>query len=164
MTLEDIVRKRIGHCQSDIEYALQAFRAQNPFAAEPSEQRRQRRLQSKLNVSPVQAEVLNREVVRRAMGKKVIDRPELAPTLDDRREAIWGDTVDFVSVAFLERGAQIARSVGRVAFRNGRAQGTGVLIGQDLFLTNNHVVESQADANRFVLEFDYERDLAGRPR
>ncbi len=56
----------------------------------------------------------------------------------------------------------MARSVGRVAFRNGRPLGTGVLIGDGLFMTNHHVVGAPEAARELLLEFDYERDMDGR--
>ena len=188
-TLDDIVRARLRRSADDIGFALEKAREGNPFAAESDDERRQERLQTKNRLSPDQADIVNQEIVRRARrtvpaeretGRRrrtirdtrpvdpaVIDSP-LPParlgTVPDGRERVWGDTTDFVSVAFLEIGARVARSVGRVAFRNGRGEGTGVLIGEGLFLTNHHVIESAALANRYVLEFDYERDLHGQLR
>src|SRR5262245_37745030 len=61
-------------------------------------------------------------------------------------EAIWGETVDFVDVAFLERGMRAARSVCRVITRAGQAIGTGFLISPRLLITNNHVIGSETAA------------------
>lgn len=66
---------------------------------------------------------------------------------------------NLVPVSFLEVGARLARSVGRV-LANGGA-GTGTLIGEDLLLTNNHVIEDLRSANGAAVEFLYERDTNG---
>ena len=79
-------------------------------------------------------------------------------------ERIWGNTADFVGVAFLELGVQAARAVGRIAWEDDRAIGSGFLVAPKLFLTNNHVIESAADANQFVVEFDYEIAPDGQRR
>jgi endonuclease G len=79
-------------------------------------------------------------------------------------EAIRGATLDFVGVAFLERGRRAADAVGRVAFLSGAPQGTGFLVAPGLFLTNHHVIESPAQARRFQVQFDYEYDLLDRER
>ena len=94
-----------------------------------------------------------------------------APHYEQRRahsdggpEKVWGDTRDFVGVAFLEQGARIAKSVGRIAFGDdGQPLGSGFLIGYDLLLTNHHVITSAAEANELVVEFNYETDIAGVP-
>ena len=63
MSLEDIVRTRIRQSKDDIKYSLKMIRQNNPFAAEPSEERRERRFQKKLNLRPGDAEALNDEVL-----------------------------------------------------------------------------------------------------
>ncbi|MGI9418849.1 MAG: trypsin-like peptidase domain-containing protein [Geminicoccaceae bacterium] len=187
-SLDDIVRDRISRSADNIEFALQKAREGNPYAAERNDNRRQMRLQTKENLSLDEAVKVNREIVEqkgrsgpakvktRSRRRRILTTPTPPSALDpsasparpcttaDGRERVWGDTSDFVNVAFLEKGATVARSVGRVAFHNGRGEGTGVLIGAGLFLTNHHVIESAAHANRYVLEFDYERDLLGQVR
>nr|WP_246529556.1 DNA/RNA non-specific endonuclease [Microvirga zambiensis] len=79
-------------------------------------------------------------------------------------EAIRGSTLDFVGVAFLERGRQAANAVGRVSFLNEGPQGTGFLVAPGLFLTNHHVIESATAARRLQVQFDYEYDLLDRAR
>ena len=66
---------------------------------------------------------------------------------------------NLMPIAFLEKGAQVARSVGRV-LANGGA-GTGTLIGEDLLLTNNHVIGSTQTARGASVEFQFERDING---
>ncbi len=76
-------------------------------------------------------------------------------------ERIWGPTADFTGVAFLERGAMAARTVGRVAYRNGSPVGTGFLIAPGLFITNHHVIGTKGDSQNMVVEFNYETEADG---
>ena len=189
--LEEIVRRRLEQSRDNIAYSLEMARDGNPFAGETDQRRREERLQTKAQLTPREAGVVNEQVEERArqhcggrawrrhVGTEGRGAEETAPSprpptaaaaeedeeRPDLRERVWGDTVDFVSVSFLERGAKVARAVGRVATRVGANPiGTGVLIGKGLFLTNNHVIESVADATALMVEFDYEQDLDGRHR
>lgn len=164
MTLDEIVRERIRQCHSDITYALHEIRNSNPYGGEPNYERVTRRMQRKMHLSPSDAEILSTQVRRQSSQRAATDAGVDAERARVGAEAIWGDTVDFVSVAFLEIGARRARSVGRVAFKSGQPNGTGALIGSDLFLTNNHVIDSPAKAEQCLLEFDYERGLTGAVR
>jgi len=65
-------------------------------------------------------------------------------------------------IAWLEKALQVARSVCRVVTPEG--VGTGFLVGEDLILTNHHVVGSAEDVERCTAEFNYELDIDGRPR
>jgi endonuclease G, mitochondrial len=164
MTLDEIVRERIRQCHSDITYALNEIRNSNPYGGEPNYDRVTRRMQRKMHLSPSDAEALSAQVRRQASQRVSAAAGVDAERVRGGAEAIWGDTVDFVSVAFLETGARKARSVGRVAFKSGQPNGTGALIGSDLFLTNNHVIDSPEKAQQCLLEFDYERGLTGAVR
>lgn len=68
-------------------------------------------------------------------------------------------TTDFLGVAFLERGLQVAKTVGRVSIRGRTGSpagfGTGFMVGPRLLMTNNHVLESSGQAADSVVEFDY---------
>lgn len=98
--------------------------------------------------------------------------PEPAPVVivGDRRsrivlERLLGDN-DLIEVAFLEAGNRAARAVGRIDVRRdgGHAGfGTGSMVSARLLLTNNHVLESRADAADSRVEFDYQVDPAGVP-
>jgi endonuclease G len=79
----------------------------------------------------------------------------------DGREKKWGPTIDFVDAVFLERGMYAARSVARVVTRDGQDIGTGFMISPRVFLTNNHVIPTDAAARDMLVEFDYERDVDG---
>jgi V8-like Glu-specific endopeptidase len=60
-------------------------------------------------------------------------------------------------IAFLQRGLEVARSV---AFVEG--QGTGFLVSEDLFLTNNHVLPSSISLPNYTFCFNYENDFLGQ--
>jgi endonuclease G len=96
--------------------------------------------------------------------------PPPAVVVGDRRsrvvlERLIGDN-DLIEVAFLEAGYRAARSVGRIDVRRDGGHlgfGTGSLISPRLLLTNNHVLESAADAVDSRVEFDYQVDPDGVP-
>src|SRR4051812_749711 len=73
-------------------------------------------------------------------------------------ERIMG-TSDLMGIAFLERGLQVARSVGRVWVNvdlgKPEAYGTGFLVSPRLLLTNHHVLGDKAVAGRSSVQFDY---------
>lgn len=70
----------------------------------------------------------------------------------DRDDSLWA--------AFLARGAEAVRPVGRIVTDQPRRPaepiGTGVLISPRLALTNNHVVESESDAEAMAIQLGYE--------
>ncbi|WP_448320022.1 endonuclease [Streptomyces sp. CO7] len=72
---------------------------------------------------------------------------------------------DLIGVAFLEAGRIAARPVGRVTVRGpgGGLHGTGFMVSPSLLLTNNHVLRDVAEAERGVVEFDFEDGPDGRP-
>lgn len=76
-------------------------------------------------------------------------------------------TSDFLGIAFLERGLQVARSVGRVAIRGRTGSpigyGTGFMVGPRLLITNNHVLGDASQAGDSVVEFDYFVRADGSP-
>lgn len=76
-------------------------------------------------------------------------------------------TNNLMGVAFLERGLQVARSIGRMwvalnAAGRPAGYGTGFMISPQLLLTNNHVLETPAVARRSFVEFDYQIGLNGK--
>ena len=172
---EKAVKDRLRENRAAITGALIAANVGNPYAAEPDRERRVNRLQAKARLSHKEASAIDGQIEKTrstAERGKSITPDELEETATSgpsmsaapsptAAEKVWGDTVDFVNVSFLEKGARIARAVGRVSFRNGKAQGTGFLIGEGLYLTNHHVVPSPEFASRLMLQFDYETDLTG---
>lgn len=77
-------------------------------------------------------------------------------------------TNDLLPASFLERGARTARAIARIEVRGPtgdlRGHGTGFLIGDDLLMTNHHVLASAAEARRSLATFDYEDDVDGTPK
>lgn len=70
---------------------------------------------------------------------------------------------DLIDVGFLEAGYVAARSVGRVFVRGlGSHYGTGFMVSPSLLLTNNHVLASSQEAERGVIEFNYQSGTGGR--
>ena len=81
-----------------------------------------------------------------------------------RAEQIQGKTTDFVNVSFLDFARAAAGCVARVIHRDGSPIGSGFLVSDRLFLTNNHVLGSESEAADALLEFNFELDIRGRPR
>ncbi len=169
------VAARIRANRAEIQNSLRAAAAGNPFAAEPDQERRKARLQAKAFLTLREAAAVNEQIEQtdrrpteelssEALARAATHGPPMheAPS-PAAAEKVW-DAPDFVSVSFLAKGARIARAVGRVAFANGRPQGSGFLIGEGLFITNHHVVPTPEFARNLRLEFDYELDLTGNQK
>lgn len=144
----DAVIARLEQSKGQILKSLKMAQEGVPLAAEPDTERAVARLQRKANLPRETAEALH-------LG---LTKP------GDGREQIWGATVDFVGVAFLLRGWHASRAVARVAFRDGRPNGSGFLVAPGLFLTSNHVIGTPDASLRCAAEFDYERDMEGQMR
>lgn len=157
--VERIARSRVEETQPQTETSLRMIRKGVPLAAEPDTERLTNRIQRKGNRSRVEAEALTNAI--RALE---FSDPKTRKAMAPGPEAIQGSTVDFVGVAFLTRGIKAARSVGRIAFNDGRPQGSGFIVGDRLLLTNKHVIPSKEFANRLVVEFDYELDETNNAR
>ncbi len=76
----------------------------------------------------------------------------------DTNEKIIGSN-DLMNIAWLSRGVEISKTVGRVSTISGR--GTGFLISPNLLITNNHVIQSAEEASTAYVEFNFERDWLG---
>ena len=66
---------------------------------------------------------------------------------------------ELMPISFLQRGARVAESVGRITIRRSDGPdgfGTGFLVGPKLLLTNNHVLGDPDVASRSFVEFNYE--------
>jgi endonuclease G, mitochondrial len=77
-------------------------------------------------------------------------------------EARLGETDDLAQINYLPRGQRASRAVCRL-LRDGEWFGTGFLVAPGLLLTNNHVIESDAEAERFTAEFGRELDVDDQP-
>lgn len=62
-------------------------------------------------------------------------------------------------VSWLREALRVAGTVGRVVTPDGL--GTGWLIGEDMILTNNHVISEQPNPDTHWIEFNYEKNWKG---
>lgn len=162
--LEQIARKRIAEKDAEIRRTLGNVADGNPLAAEKNPARLVARLMAKNGMTREEAEAT-------AMGIRVYAEMSLEKRGEMLRmsaeaggpEAIWGQTIDFVGVAFLERGRRAANAVARVAFQTGRGWGSGFMVTDRLFLTNNHVIPTPEAARDLAAEFDFELDTRDNP-
>jgi Trypsin-like peptidase domain len=77
------------------------------------------------------------------------------------------DRTSLLDISFLERGPQLAPSVARllVTLSDGKYYGTGFRIGDDLLLTNHHVLfDAAGPATKVEAWFGYERSFGGADR
>lgn len=156
--IENIVRGRLKKARPEIEHSLESIATGNPLAAEPSKARSVDRLQRKTGFTREQARMVSASI------DELSRRPEAMAARMQGPEAILGSTLDFVGIAFFDRGRRAGDAVARVAYRNGAPQGTGFMVAPRLFLTNHHVIKSETHAESFVAEFDYELDGLRRNR
>ncbi|WP_231593699.1 trypsin-like serine peptidase [Methanosarcina siciliae] len=89
----------------------------------------------------------------------------LEPGDDLALERIIGKS-DLVGISYLELGLLAARPVCRIQVVNpfGRPEGygTGFLVGPNLLLANNHVLDTAELARKSFVEFEFEQDINGR--
>ena len=156
--LEAAVQSRIAAAEMQIKNSLASIREGNPLGSEWDTTRLINRLQTKALLSQDEAKAVALGIRAFAVVGAVETMTGLAPL----PERIYGNTMDFVSVSFLERGMKAAQAVARVAFLNGAPQGSGFMVSDRLFLTNNHVISSKEMASSLCVEFDYELDPADR--
>jgi endonuclease G len=159
--IERAAYSRIERSRTRIVHTLRCVERHNPLAAEFEPKRLLARLKSKAMLSSEEAENIVAGITARSERDESGARPRR-----DRAgpERIYGGTVDFVGVSFLERGFMAARAVARVAYPDGSPLGTGFMISDRLFLTNNHVISSETEAAGLVVEFGYELDPADKLR
>lgn len=100
----------------------------------------------------------------RSLPTAVNLNPAVAPTSLER---ILHTANDLMNINFLNRGATVAASVGRIRVRlvNGnQGYGTGFLVSPRLLLTNHHVLPDAQTAALSRVEFDYEDNADGSPK
>lgn len=81
----------------------------------------------------------------------------LAP---DNLEKIMGKQSTLLPISFLEVGLQRARSVARVRRQTGEL-GSGFLTLDNIFVTNNHVLETEQQAGSAIIQFNYQQTPVG---
>ncbi|GAB3092740.1 DNA/RNA non-specific endonuclease [Lysobacter terrae] len=169
--------------------SIRSVRSGVPLAAEWDQQRLEERLAAKAQLTKVESRTIARTVAqgreaiarveaRRVAAKKASERTKAVNgggkangkgkttgaevrMPSELPEKIWGTTYDFIQVGFLDLGVLTARAVARVAYLDGRPQGSGFMVSDRLFLTNNHVIPTPEAADAFCVEFDYQTDARG---
>lgn len=104
------------------------------------------------------------ELLEQNPSFKVDGQPKISqwkgPTSKAQLEKITGVKSTLTDIVFLELGVQKARSVARVRTPSGH--GSGFLIADNLFVTNNHVIPDSDTAKQSELHFNYQRNLDGK--
>jgi endonuclease G len=149
-------RRRAQQATAQRKHVLQAIRAGRPLDAETDEVRKLKRIQAVTGMDP-------------EASRRIIDgeSPRLFRLTGEARagaERIQGRTTDFVGVSWIDLARCGANAVGRVVQGTLKPLGSGVLISDRLFLTNNHVIEDPQAARELLVELDYELDADGHPR
>jgi hypothetical protein len=75
-------------------------------------------------------------------------------------ERIIGNQSTLMPISFLETGLKIARAVAKVICPNGNC-GTGFLVRDNLFITNNHVIADSKTAEGTIIQFNYQKMVDG---
>jgi len=153
--IQQAAEARIRLSADSIAHTLGLIRAGKAMEAEGNAERRVANIVNLLRVSlsTARAVVQGREPA--ALG--------LVGTQRRMAEAIQGDGIDWVPIAWLDMARRASNAVGRVLV-NGRGLGTGFLVSDRLMITNNHVIPSPAEARFCEIEFNYELDADGDPR
>jgi endonuclease G len=142
-SLADAARSRINASREPVGKVQEATYSGRPLDAEPEEDRKIRRFEAVAGVSTDQARKLanyERDALSGLAGEKRLGA-----------ERIQGKTTDFVGVSFLELAAAAAATVGRVVHQDLQALGSGFMISNKLFLTNNHVIQSKEQAKQLLV-------------
>ncbi len=166
-----------------VERASEHWRTRGPMRAHNRElldQKRYTEVESKDRLAQranrllqkVKTSVARRETAAAApegLSEDLNDLVKLGPieeedVTDDLMERVIGETRDFLSVEFLEKGLKVNRCVGRVVTALGggrRSFGTGFMVSPRLLLTNWHVLKRKETAAASTVEFDYQLDFMG---
>lgn len=76
-------------------------------------------------------------------------------------EKIIGNRSTLVDVNYLEIGIERSKAVGRIVLPD-KTIGSGFLVEDDIFITNNHVVSSPEDAVSSIVQFNFQKSISGR--
>lgn len=97
------------------------------------------------------------------LGPELTEAEWKEPVKKETLEKITGAVSTLLPISFLQTGIKKAKSVARVLILrpNGTEAGTGFLLPNNLFLTNNHVIGDIATAQIAKLQFDYEVSING---
>jgi V8-like Glu-specific endopeptidase len=82
--------------------------------------------------------------------------PWQGPEDIDPLEKIIGDQTTLVHVSYLEVGLLRSQAVGRVVRSDG-TRGSGFLVGDNLLITNNHVLKDAVSAKNALVQFNFQQ-------
>lgn len=154
--VEEAARKRINESRPERIRVWKAIKSGRPLDAEENTMRKLRRLQSASGVNTEQATRLadyDLSVLKSLSGERRLGA-----------ERIQGRSTDFVGVSFVELAKAASGTVGRVIQNNGNPLGSGFMISESLFLTNNHVILDKSQSMNLLVEFNYEMDHIENPK
>ncbi|WNG37928.1 DNA/RNA endonuclease [Archangium violaceum] len=154
--IEQAARRRVEQATSQRERVLAAVQAGHPLDAETDEVRKLRRIQAVTGMDPDASKSILEGKSPRMFG--------LTGEARAGAERIQGKSTDFVGVSWIDLARGGANAVGRIVQTNLKPLGSGVLITDRLFLTNNHVIENPQAARALLVELDYELDVDGNAR
>jgi V8-like Glu-specific endopeptidase len=97
----------------------------------------------------------NQVPVRNAAAEATVERDEPPGNL----EKIMGNKSTLLPISFLEMGLKCSRSVVRIVV--GKFLGTGFLIDDNWIVTNNHVIPDEEAAAITIVQFNFEKNMAG---
>lgn len=113
------------------------------------------------------AEIMAASPVQPAVAASNFSSPKITLDTEDGLERQLESEPTLLDIAFLERGVELAPSVVRllVTLSDGEYYGTGFRIGDDLLLTNHHVLfDSKGPASQVEAWFGYEKSFEGADR
>jgi len=84
-----------------------------------------------------------------------------SPASPETLEKLMGKQSTLLPISWLEVGLQRSQSVAKVK-RADHTYGTGFLIRDNWFLTNHHVLGTVEEARAAIIQFNYQKDAAGR--
>jgi endonuclease G len=155
-----VAQDRIFKNREIIKQTMANVAAGNPLASEKDPVRLVDRLMAKNLMTREEAEA-TAIGIRAFAGMPAAERADVlgGGAYPAGAEAVWGQTIDFTGVSFLQRGRTAANAVARVAWNTHRPHGSGFMVSDRLFITNNHVIPNEDEARQLQVEFDYELDI-----
>jgi endonuclease G len=151
LTVQQVAVSRIRDTLQQQKEVFEKIRIGRPMDAETNEARKIAFIKRKVGVTS--------DVAEQIAAYKDPSTLPLSAAKISKAESLQGPTVDFMSISFLDVARAASRSIARVVFADGRAQGSGFMVSPVLFLTNQHVFQNAEQAKGFLLEFNYELDF-----
>lgn len=99
------------------------------------------------------------------LGKDIKGTEWKEPLDESELEKITGGVSTFLPIRFLTMGIDKAKAVARVVISRGQKNelGSGFLLRNNYFITNNHVIKDIQTAGLATIQFNYEESIDGNP-